>query len=50
MNRMYQGKASNVVKRKAGVKGTKTEDWEDFDTDPAQAKDQLIMPSRHVPF
>lgn len=38
MNRIYQGKVSNVQKLKAGAKGTKPEDWEDFDPDPTQAK------------
>ena len=38
MNRIYQGKVTNVQKLKPGAKGKKPEDWKDFDPDPKQAK------------
>lgn len=38
MNRIYQGKVTNVQKLKNGAKGNKPEDWENFDPDPKQAK------------
>lgn len=40
MNRIYQGKVTDVQRLKAGTKGNKPEDWEDFDNDAKQAKNK----------
>jgi hypothetical protein len=38
MNRIYQGRVTNVQKLKPGAKGNKPEHWEEFAPDPTQAK------------